>query len=42
MARHWLTPGGRSFPAAYLLPRAEAALHPELQRPASAVTAAGQ
>jgi hypothetical protein len=38
----WLTPGGRSFAAAYLLPRAEAALLPELQRLASAVTAAGQ
>jgi hypothetical protein len=38
----WLTPGGCSFAAAYLLPRAEAALLGELQRLASAVTAAGQ
>ena len=28
----WRTPGGRSFAAAYLLPRAEAALLAELQR----------
>ncbi len=38
----WLSPRGRSFAATYLVPRAEAALLPELQRLASAVTAAGQ
>jgi hypothetical protein len=29
---NWLSPGGRGFAAAYLLPRAEAALRQELQR----------
>jgi hypothetical protein len=33
---HWLSPGGRDFAAANLLPRAEAALHQELQRLADA------
>ncbi len=33
----WLSPGGRDFAAAYLLPRAEAALRQELQRLADAV-----
>jgi hypothetical protein len=33
----WLTPGGRNLAAAYLLPRAEAALRQELQRLADAV-----
>ena len=28
----WLSPGGREMAAAHLLPRAEAALHQELQR----------
>ena len=32
----WLSPGGRDFAAAYLLPRAEAALRQELQRLADA------
>ncbi len=34
----WLSPGGRNFAAAYLLPRAEAALCQELQRLAAAAT----
>jgi hypothetical protein len=38
----WLSPRGRSFTAAYLVPRAEAALLAELQRLVSAVTAARQ
>jgi hypothetical protein len=38
----WLTLGGRAFAAAYLQPLAHAALLPELQRLASAVTAPGQ
>jgi hypothetical protein len=29
---YWLSPGGRDLAAAYLLPRAEAALRQELQR----------
>ena len=33
----WLSPGGRDSAAAYLLPRAEAALRQELQRLADAV-----
>jgi hypothetical protein len=33
----WLSPGGRDLAAAYLLPRAEAALRQELQRLADAV-----
>jgi hypothetical protein len=33
----WLSQGGRDMAAAYLLPRAEAALLQELQRPADAV-----
>jgi hypothetical protein len=33
---HWLSPGGRAFAAAYLMPRAEAALRQELQRLAGA------
>ncbi len=33
----WCSPGGRNFAAAYLLPRAEAALGQELQRLADAV-----
>ena len=33
----WLSPGGRDMAAAYLLPRAEAALRQELQRLAHAV-----
>ncbi len=33
----WLSPGGRDMAAAYLLPRAEAALRQELQRLANAV-----
>ncbi len=33
----WLSQGGRDSAAAYLLPRAEAALRQELQRPADAV-----
>ncbi len=33
----WLSPGGRDSAAAHLLPRAEAALHQELQRLADAV-----
>jgi hypothetical protein len=33
---HWLSPGGREFAAAYLLPRAGAALRQELQRLADA------
>ncbi len=33
----WRSPDGRSFAAAYLLPRASAALLPELQRLADAV-----
>ncbi len=33
----WLTPGGRDSAAAYLLPRAQAALRLELQRLADAV-----
>ncbi len=33
----WRTPGGRDMAAAYLLPRAEAALRQELQRLADAV-----
>jgi hypothetical protein len=37
----WLTPGGRKFAAAYLLPRAEAALRSELQRLADAAKARG-
>jgi hypothetical protein len=32
----WRTPGGRELAAAYLLPRAEAALRQELQRLADA------
>ena len=32
----WLSPGGRDMAAAYLLPRAEAALRQELQRLADA------
>ncbi len=32
----WRQPGGRAFAAAYLLPRAEAALRQELQRQAAA------
>jgi hypothetical protein len=32
----WLSPGGRDLAAAYLLPRAEAALRQELQRLADA------
>jgi hypothetical protein len=32
----WRTPGGRDLAAAYLLPRAEAALRQELQRLADA------
>jgi hypothetical protein len=32
----WLSPGGRDFAAAYLLPRAEAAMRQELQRLADA------
>jgi hypothetical protein len=35
----WRTPGGRNFAAAYLLPLAEAALRPELQRLADAFKA---
>jgi hypothetical protein len=38
----WLSPGGREFAAAYLMPLAHAALLPELERLASAVTAPGQ
>ena len=38
----WLTPGGRAFAEAYLLPLAHAALLPELQRLANVVTAPGQ
>ena len=36
----WLSPGGREFAAACLLPRAEAALRQELQRLADAATKA--
>ncbi len=38
----WLSPGGRVMGAAYLLPRAEAALRQELQRLADAVKRARQ
>ena len=38
----WRQPGGRSFAAAYLLPRAEAALRQELQRLADAAKRARQ
>jgi hypothetical protein len=38
----WRTPGGRDLAAAYLLPRAEAALRQELQRLADAATRARQ
>ena len=38
----WLSPGGRDMAAAYLLPRAEAALRQELQRLADAVKRARQ
>ncbi len=36
----WLSQGGRDMAGAHLLPRAEAALRPELQRLADAVTSA--
>jgi hypothetical protein len=32
LEREWLSPGGRDLAAAYLLPRAEAALRQELRR----------
>jgi hypothetical protein len=38
----WRSPGGRNFAAAYLLPRAEAALRQELQRLADAAKRARQ
>ena len=38
----WLSPGGRDLAAAYLLPRAEAALRQELQRLADAAKRACQ
>ncbi len=38
----WRTPGGRDLAAAYLLPRAEAALREELQRDAAKRAREGQ
>ena len=38
----WRQPGGRTFAASYLLPRAEAALRQELQRLADAAKRARQ
>ena len=42
VSSRWWQPGGRIFAAAYLLPRAEAALRQELQRLADAANRARQ